>query len=67
MIEAVAISAIIGWAFTVWRFLEYIRARDKKEEILLDRIQAPDVAVTHAFQDGDKKASIVYTGEEEDE
>lgn len=61
MIEAVLALSIAGHAFTVWRFLAYIRYRDGQEQILWNRIQAPETAVVQTIDA--KPGSVSYVGE----
>jgi len=60
--DPVTILIAVGWIATIAGFLVYVNERDKREQKLLDRIQAPEVAAANAFVDGPKsKAS--YAGE----
>lgn len=60
MLAVVALAAIVGWAYTIRLYLN-------QQQHLLDRIQAPEVAITHAFRDGKEPAKISYGGEGETE
>lgn len=58
---------VVGWVVTIIGFLYYITKRDLREQELLDRIQAPEMAVTRAFNGDGTKAKVSYAGEEEED
>jgi hypothetical protein len=60
--EYVAVALVGGWSFTTYLFVKYMRSRDNKEQHLLNRIQAPEIAVMESHQV--EPATVSYAGEE---
>lgn len=62
MIEAALVVSVIVQGVVVYGFLGYIKHRDRQEQILWNRIQAPATAVMQTTDV--EPGSVDYVGEE---